>query len=178
LTASTAYHYQVKSQDSSSNVGVAADKTFTTLAAGQTASAPTSTTPVTQKPVSQMTREELIAFILQLIAAMQTGGTTTGGNTAGISGIPATFTFQNNLAFGIEMIDVKYLQIVLNSNADTKVSLTGAGSSGYETTRFGNATLAAVKKFQTKYGIVGSTSVAYGLVGPATRAKLNNLIGK
>jgi hypothetical protein len=196
LTASTTYHYQVKSQDSSGNVGTAGDKTFTTLAAGQTSSSTSSSstttgstggsTTSTNPNVSQMTREQLIAFILQLIAAMQTSGTTgttTGGttgtgtgSTTGLSAIPATFTFQTNLRFGMEMIDVKYLQIILNSSADTKVALTGVGSSGYETTRFGNATLAAVKNFQLKYGI--TTSAGYGLVGPATRVKLNGLLGR
>ena len=177
LIANTIYHYQVKSQDSSGNVGVVADKTFTTLATGQTASGSSgSGSSSGTSTISGMTREQLIALILQILAARGQGSTT--GGTTGLSGIPSSFTFQNNLAFGVEMIDVKYLQIVLNSNADTKVALTGAGSFGYETTRFGSATLAAVKKFQTKYGIVASTSSAYGLVGPATRAKLNSLLGK
>jgi len=208
LNASTTYHYQVKSQDFSGNSGTAGDKTFTTLAAGTVAPTSTAATATTSTSsststsissinpnVSQMTREQLIAFILQLIAAMQTSGTTgttgttTGGatgtgtgtgtgSTTGLSAVPATFTFQTNLKFGMTLIDVKYLQIVLNSSADTKVALTGVGSSGYETTKFGNATLAAVKNFQTKYGIVGSTSAAYGLVGPVTRVKLNSLLGR
>lgn len=41
--------------------------------------------------------------------------------------------------------------------------------SGY----FGPATLAAVKRFQLKQGIVPSTSPAYGTVGPATKAALS-----
>ncbi len=179
LIVSTTYHYQVKSQDSLGNVGTFTDKTFTTLTVGQTASGP-STGGSSSSTVTQMTREQLIALIIRLIASMTAGGSTTGTGTPGssFSGIPSGFTFQNNLAFGMDKIDVKYLQIVLNSNADTKIALTGAGSPGYETTRFGSATLAAVKKFQTKYGIVGSTSSAYGLVGPATRAKLNSLLGR
>ena len=190
LTAGTVYHYQVRSQDSYGNAGAAPDKTFTTLVAGQTGSS-TSTgsgtgtgssgtgtgtgssgSATTTKPVSEMTREEMIAFILQLIAAMQTGGT--GGSGSSLSGIPSNFTFQNNLKFGMTMIDVKYLQIVLNSSADTRVALTGAGSPGYETSKFGNATLAAVKKFQAKYGI----APVAGFVGSITRAKLNSLLGR
>jgi subtilisin family serine protease len=190
LTAGTVYHYQVRSQDSYGNAGAAPDKTFTTLVAGQTGSS-TSTgsgtgtgssgtgtgtgssgSATTTKPVSEMTREEMIAFILQLIAAMQTGGT--GGSGSSLSGIPSNFTFQNNLKFGMTMIDVKYLQIVLNSSADTRVALTGAGSPGYETSKFGNATLAAVKKFQAKYGI----APVAGFVGTITRAKLNSLLGR
>jgi len=74
--------------------------------------------------------------------------------------------------------DVKYLQIVLNSDPDTRVAAAGVGSSGRETVYFGNATLAAVKTFQVKYAIAGSGNSGYGLVGPATRAKLNSLLGK
>jgi peptidoglycan hydrolase-like protein with peptidoglycan-binding domain len=189
LTPTTTYHYLVKSQDPSGNVGVSTDKIFTTLAAGASAIAPTTTTtttttettPTVQKPISQMTRAELIAFILQLIAGMNAGGTAgtgSSGSGSSVSGIPSTFTFQNNLAFGMTSIDVKYLQIVLNSNADTRIALTGAGSPGNETTKFGPATLVAVKKFQVKYGIANFGNAGYGLVGPATRAKLNSLLGK
>jgi peptidoglycan hydrolase-like protein with peptidoglycan-binding domain len=56
------------------------------------------------------------------------------------------------------------------------VTLTGPGSSGNETTVFGNATKAAVIKFQLKYGIIATTTNPYaGLVGPQTRIKLNSL---
>jgi len=181
LIASTTYHYQVKSQDAVGNIGTYTDKTFTTLAAGATSSVPGSGSgsgsgSTTTTLANGMTREQLIALILKLIAALQNSAT--GGSGPLINGIPSAFTFQNNLKFGMEMIDVKYMQIVLNSSADTKIALTGAGSPGYETTRFGSATLAAVKKFQTKYNIVGPTSAAYGLVGPSTRAKLNSLLGR
>ena len=44
--------------------------------------------------------------------------------------------------------------------------------SGY----FGNLTLKAVKKFQLEYNIVSKpTDIGYGVVGPATRAKLNQM---
>ena len=46
---------------------------------------------------------------------------------------------------------------------------------GLITGYFGPATLAAVKKFQVKYGIASSGNPGYGLVGPKTRAKLNEL---
>ncbi|MBU4224124.1 peptidoglycan-binding protein, partial [Patescibacteria group bacterium] len=45
---------------------------------------------------------------------------------------------------------------------------------------FGELTLKAVQRFQTKYSIVSSGTSAttgYGLVGPATRAKLNEVFG-
>jgi len=109
---------------------------------------------------------QLQALLLQLLAAQ--------GGTSNIVGIPASFTFTKTLSFGMKSTDVKYLQIVLNSDSSTKVALTGVGSSGNETTVFGNATKAAVLKFQLKYKIAGGT----GSVGPVTRAQLNKLLGK
>jgi len=209
LTASTAYHYQVKSQDSSSNVGIAADKTFTTLVAGATALAPTSTVAVStttasislilitpQKPLNQMTRDELISFILQIIISLQSKSQAVGAsvsspvsssnagqvNTAGIAGIPVDFVFKTNLKFGDNSADVRYLQVVLNSDPATRIAAAGFGSPGYETIHFGLSTLAAVKKFQLKYRSelmdpFGLASPA-GEVGDNTRAKLNSLLGK
>ena len=77
--------------------------------------------------------------------------------------------------------DIKVLQQMLNSDPATQVSVSGAGSPGKETSLYGPATEAAVKKFQAKYGIVSSgtpTTTGYGNLGPKTRAKLNALYGK
>ena len=46
---------------------------------------------------------------------------------------------------------------------------------GLVTGYFGSATLAAVQKFQEKHGIAKPGDTGYGLVGPATRAKLNGM---
>jgi hypothetical protein len=190
LFASTTYHYKIKSQDPMGNIGTSSDKIFTTLSGGMaTTSQPevqTSTvSSVVQSTISQMTREQLIALILQILAArghvaVAAAGGTIGAATSGssLSGIPAGFIFQASLKLGINLIDVKYLQIVLNSDPATRIALKGFGSPGYETIYFGNSTMAAVKKFQTKYAIASSASAGYGLVGPSTRAKLNSLLGK
>lgn len=81
-------------------------------------------------------------------------------------------------AFAIGSVgeDVRTLQIILNSDVDTRVAASGAGSPGAETTRYGALTRAAVQKFQEKYGIARSGQVGYGTVGPNTRAKLNELL--
>ena len=42
---------------------------------------------------------------------------------------------------------------------------------------FGPKTLAAVKRFQEKYGIAKKGQTGYGLVGPKTRAKIKELSG-
>lgn len=71
------------------------------------------------------------------------------------------------------------IQKILNSDLATRIANSGAGSPGKETNLFGPATRAAVQKFQLKYGIVKSPKDSgYGIVGPKTRAKMNELAGK
>lgn len=77
-----------------------------------------------------------------------------------------------DLTKGMSGNDVRQLQIWLNSDPDTRITESGAGSPGNETDLFGGLTVAAVKKFQAKYGIS-----QVGKVGPATRAKLTELFG-
>ena len=72
--------------------------------------------------------------------------------------------------------DIKYLQIVLNSDPDTQVALSGAGSPGQETHNFGQATENAVKKFQNKYSLPYNCNKGYGRLYFNTRDKLNELL--
>lgn len=78
--------------------------------------------------------------------------------------------FLKNLKFGDVSADVKRLQIFL-----------GVGSPGKETNIFGSLTKAAVIRFQEKYASEILTPSGFkkgtGLVGPATRAKINALLG-
>jgi peptidoglycan hydrolase-like protein with peptidoglycan-binding domain len=92
--------------------------------------------------------------------------------------IPNTFTFQKTLTLNTNSNDVVYLQKILNSDPDTQVANTGWGSPGWESVHFGPATQRAVQAFQTKYNIVAPGIYGYGIVGPATREKLNELIVK
>ena len=141
------------------------------------------TVPV-EKPISEMSIAELqakITEILALITQLQAEIARLQGGAA-IVGIPTDFKFTATLKIGDVSTDVKYLQIVLNSDSDTRLAPSGVGSSGYETNIFGSLTQAAVIKFQEKYasdvlapwGFTKGT----GIVGSTTRAKLNAILGR
>ncbi len=87
--------------------------------------------------------------------------------------------FNRNLKMGMSGSDVKQLQIILNRDPATRVSIVGAGSPGRETYYFGSATFNAVMLFQTKYAseILWPVGIyrANGFVGPQTRSKLNTM---
>ena len=108
-----------------------------------------------------------INSLLATISALQAQLAATSGGSSVATG----YTFNANLTVGSRGTDVMNLQKVLNMSADTRVSASGAGSPGMESTYFGPATRAAVIKFQIKNGI----TPAVGYVGAITRAKLNSM---
>jgi hypothetical protein len=90
----------------------------------------------------------------------------------------AQANFVRDLFIGITGSDVLDLQKVLNSDSETKITESGAGSVGAETYYFGNLTKLAVEKFQLKYSdyILKPIGLALptGRVGQYTRDFLNN----
>ena len=85
--------------------------------------------------------------------------------------------------YGLNHQDIKYLQMLLNSDPDTMLNATAGlwGSSGKETIHFGKLTYDAVARFQEKYAseiLYPTYQKGTGNVGPATRNKLNQLLGR
>lgn len=133
---------------------------------------------------SALTAEELQVMIDELmteIEELQDQLTELEGEAVvTIEGVPADFTFETDLKQTNTGDDVKYLQIVLNSDSETQLAESGVGSAGNETSYFGPLTKAAVIKFQEKYteDVLASWGLTEGTgyVGSTTRAKLNSLL--
>ena len=79
-------------------------------------------------------------------------------------------TITRDLTVGTKGVDVQGLQQFLNASNFT-IALSGPGSLGHETSLFGNATKAALAKFQRAHGIT-----ATGYFGAKTRAYLAKLL--
>jgi len=135
---------------------------------------------------TSMTDAQLLAEIARLtalIAQLQTQILAmSGGSTGVINGIPKGFIFSTKLKLGTIRTDVKYLQIILNSDPATQVAISGNGSLGKETAYFGNLTKRAVIKFQEKYKSEILTPIGLtkgtGTVANKTIQKLNQILLK
>lgn len=121
------------------------------------------------------TQAELQAQISQLLTliaqlqAQQGGGSSTATCPAG--------GWSQSLGQGSSGPQVYALQRFLNSDPETRLAVTGAGSPGMETQYYGPITAAAVSKFQVKYrsqvltplGLVNPT----GYFGDSSRTQAN-----
>ncbi|OHA27338.1 MAG: hypothetical protein A3C06_00615 [Candidatus Taylorbacteria bacterium RIFCSPHIGHO2_02_FULL_46_13] len=145
------------------------------------------TTPpaVAQTPNTSGLSQSQIDAIISLLQSFSAEQSVIDKVRASLSGnVPSSVpmgtlvsAFTRGLSQGKTGEDVKSLQKALNANADTRIASSGVGSPGHETMYFGAATKAAVQKFQLKYGIAQEGDSGFGVVGPKTRAKLNELFG-
>ena len=89
--------------------------------------------------------------------------------------------FTSTLSLGSYGPQVQALQQFLNANGSPVAGTGQPGSTGMETQNFGQATLAALQKWQAANGIVSSgdpTSTGYGNFGPKTMAAVNAVISQ
>ncbi len=97
-----------------------------------------------------------------------------------LEGIPEGFIFERDMKEGDKGEDVKYLQIMLNADPDTKIAERGPGSPGEETEYLGPATVKALMSFQRKYADEvlepAGLTLATGVVDEHTRDKLNAIL--
>jgi len=125
-------------------------------------------------PAKADTLSDLQAQVQALLAQISSlqGSSSTSSSSA------ACFTFTMNHKVGASGGEVMWVQKFLNGHGFT-VASSGAGSAGNETSHFGPATKAAVKKFQEAYASDILTPVGLskgtGNWGASTRAKANAL---
>ncbi|MCR4334248.1 MAG: peptidoglycan-binding protein [Patescibacteria group bacterium] len=139
--------------------------------------------PVVTSTVSSKLTSVQISAIIGLLQSFGAEATTIANVQASLMGtgasmtisVPSSANFTRHLSKGISGDDVKTLQVILNSDSDTRIAQTGVGSIGNETDFFGSLTEDAVGRFQVKYGVANPGDPGYGTVGPKTRAKLNEL---
>jgi hypothetical protein len=113
-------------------------------------------------------KAKIADMLAQLAQAQQQLNQKNGSQT-----IPLGFRFTQSLSFGQTKNDVTDLQLFLKSQ--------GAGiyPEGKVTGYFGSLTKQAVIRFQLKYNIISdASSPVAGLVGPKTRAKINEMLGR
>jgi uncharacterized repeat protein (TIGR02543 family) len=130
---------------------------------------------------NSMTQEQKIAYLLAKIAELRAQIAAILAQRGFGSSIPSTFTFNTTLVLGTNSNDVLYLQKLLNQDPATRIAATGFGSPGQETIHFGPATKQAVIRFQEKYAseiLYPAYQTGTGIVGKATRKKLNSLLGR
>lgn len=193
LSPSTTYHYSLFAVDGSGNTRTTSDATFTTSAdssgGGATPAAEPSVVPGSMTGVSgpSMSYADLRAIFgdravppaANPLAQSANGNGDVPGVPAGAIGavVGSGAVIRNIYAQGNTSAEIRTIQRLLNAFADTRIAAIGVGSPGRETNFFGPATKRAVEKFQLKHGIVKKpTDQGYGVIGPKTRAKINELL--
>ena len=87
--------------------------------------------------------------------------------------IPDDFRFRTHMRFRDYLVDVKYMQIILNADPETRLIESGVGSPGNEVERFGNLTRNALMKFQQKYA--EEILYPWGITEPTGIAEIQTL---
>ena len=181
LSPNTLYHYRVKSKDSGGSFAVSQDLTLTTLSSGGTPPIITITPPIILPPATVTTPPANGITTLP-----STGVTSTPANSittppaTGIMPTPVSaqqpssqisfILLKGPFSIGQRGEEVKNLQTMLSQDRTIYPE-------GIITSYYGSLTIKAVQRFQEKYNISGPGRPGYGIAGPKTRTKLNELYG-
>lgn len=120
-------------------------------------------------------------FNIMTGARCATGNTPNGNNNPLIPAVsndttPINVIIRNTYVPNNRSAEIINIQRILNSDPDTLVADIGAGSKGSETDFYGPATRRAIQKFQLKHQIISTPGdIGYGILGPKTKAKMNDL---
>jgi hypothetical protein len=163
LDGCTTYHYRVKSNDPSANLGTSSDNTFSTSGCAAV--------PIfILQAMSDAIRAQQNNNTVTPVTTNNTQNTQTNTNTNS-NLTPIKFIFTRNLKLGMRDAQVVELQKFLNSH-NFLISTTGPGSLNNETNYFGLATKASLIKFQKANDI----KPAVGYFGAVTRSLVNELV--
>jgi len=113
------------------------------------------------------TIRKIVIAVIALITIVSVSGITPATAQTITPVTAPAFNFTRSLTIGSTGEDVRALQRFLNDR-NFIVAITGAGSPGNESTRFGPRTQAALARFQ----VANNISPARGFFGPITRARI------
>lgn len=187
LSPSTTYHYRILASRLLQNISTTSDAVFTTAALpGSVSTDPVVNTPVpgsrSAVSASTLSSSELQAIFgnKAVVSPQNPTAANNGQNQGGIGNIIGSGAVITSLqSQGKNSPEIKIIQRLLNAFPDLKIASAGVGSPGKETDFFGPATKGAIQKFQLKFGVVKSPrEQGYGIVGPKTRLKINELLAK
>lgn len=154
LIPNTTYNYRVISQNNYTDTATSTNFFFTTL------TAPSTPTPYLSAGSSGGSNAVPLSLKKEYLNEQNKSTSITN----------QVYPFTKSLSFGVSNLEVKELQIFLNSKG-FNISNTGPGSKGKETNLFGPATRVALIKFQKANKIYPSV----GFFGPVTRAFIANI---
>jgi len=200
LSPNSTYSYQVSAYDSSGNESgkseaiIVTTQSSTSLSAFNSGggSANGAINPGISAPGSSSATTTATSTATSTITNIVSSESNIASSSSSLSAESSTSGIQSNvqhsmsniqilfikpLKFKSEGEEVKQLQQILNNHGFV-IAKEGAGSKGNETNHFGSLTREAVKKFQCQHNIVCSgneQTTGYGLLGPKTREKLNEL---
>lgn len=162
LSPNTTYHFRILSKDSSGNLSISNDGTFTTLNITQSSNNNSNYQSLPSNYRNNLVDEN----------KTQISSTTTSIQNSQAQAT-STPVFTRNLKIGQLGNDVRELQKILNELGYT-VSLSGPGSVGNETNIFGLATESAIKKYQCNVLNICS-GAGFGYLDQNTRDALNKV---